>query len=209
MTSADAAGTVALAASSSWNQQFRRNVRFCANGRGFAIYQELINVPKGQTAPYRVHRYRTFHTGQVAVLAVAASIGAVLLTGAIAASFNNLRGRTPPAEAPLIEMRPVANGQVARFPRLTSPQWSTEDLDQTQRWHIQVGAFARAGAAEAHLDRLASTLPLLQELEPRVEEAGPVNRAQFTARDAAEGKRLCGTLRSRGTSCFVVPPPAM
>jgi len=78
-------------------------------------------------------------------------------------------------------------------------------------WSVQVGAYARQAAAEAHLRRLSGHLPHLFRARTsnvdKVEAAdGTLYRARYIGLNETGAQKLCQALERRRLTCVAIPP---
>lgn len=143
-----------------------------------------------------VHRYRGSRPWSVVGLALAATTGAVLLTGAVSTS--------------LPEPGPEYGDRLRQFSRQVTD--AAQDSMAAARapapeWAVQVGTFRRLDAAEGHLRALTADMPQLASLTPVLEPVGSLTRARVAGLpDPDSAGRLCALVWQHGSDCMIVPP---
>ena len=137
-------------------------------------------------------------------------IGTLILTGTASRLLDNLTVIEGTAFLPEQQGRdaPMAEPQAApAAPANSAPAASPAAPVPAAQWHVQVGAFGRAGAAEAHWAALRSQLPELGELNPSYQQNGSLTRVRIgPVADRAAAARLCAQLVARGHACYPVRP---
>jgi hypothetical protein len=155
-----------------------------------------------------VRRYRPTRSWPVGGLALVAAAGAVLMSGTLSSALD---GGPDPAFAARIG-RGVADLQSgmeahAAVPATAEPASSTFAPPPRALWQVQVGAFRKTAAAEAHLRILEAAVPELARRTAIHQLRGGLNRVRIGGiEDEADARRLCTAILGAGSGCFVVAP---
>jgi cell division septation protein DedD len=136
------------------------------------------------------------------MLASAAAVGAVLLTGGFSSAVRAGGG------AQGMQLSPGAVHTVEKAQARLATALShlrTHSPPGTEGWKVQVGSFHRPQSAEAHLRRLVAKAPALAGFTPSTEPFGALTRARFGGpRDEAAARRLCARIVRQGSDCLAI-----
>jgi cell division protein FtsN len=142
----------------------------------------------------------------VGALALVAATVAMLTTGAVSSALD---GGPDPAFAARIGRvaAGMSSGMEAHAAAPAAAVLPVRASAPAPGWQVQVGAFRKTPAAEAHLRALEQAVPELARLTPVHQLRGGLNRVRIGGiGDEASGLELCERISSAGSDCFVIGP---